>query len=185
MCKPPRLPVEVFSKLHFLPDPILNTNGHYKPFQEVYGTCTTEEFRPSLQKRSSRGKALPFSASIQHVRNVGIMVQCEECEMWHLIYSRHKLSTQEKKQLEQCLNDYTFTCGATLADLNLPGNLSEVCVRDLRCYDNVEKLYYSMKNYEPVCIHCCAKDNLSTEANCYPQCHDCTTSNKPPVKKRT
>ena len=50
------------------------------------------------------------------------------------------------------LDDYTFTCGATLSDLELSSSPSEVCIRDSQ--------YYSMK-YDPICIHCCLEDNIS------------------------
>ena len=65
-------------------------------------------------------------------------------------------------------------------DFELSDSLSEVCVRDLQCYDPLEKLYYSM-NYEPICIHCCSEDNLVSVQGCYPQCESCT--HKEPVKK--
>ena len=74
-----------------------------------------------------------------------LMVQCEECEMWHLLYSPRKLSPGLRKQLSTLLEDYTHTCGATLSDLELPDSLSSVCVRDVECYDPLEKLYFSMK----------------------------------------
>jgi hypothetical protein len=61
------------------------TDGHYKPFQDVYGTVTSEKCRPSLQKRPARAKTLPYVASIQHARNTNIMMQCEECdEAYHV-----------------------------------------------------------------------------------------------------
>lgn len=141
-------------------------DGHYKQFQDVYGTVTTEDHRPSLQqKRCTNSKTLPFVASIQHVRNVNLMVLCEECDMWHLLYSPFKLSLTEKKRLETSLDQYTFTCGVSLSDLNLQDRLADVCVRDFECHNPVEKLYY-----EPICVYCCGTDNLSTADNCYPQC---------------
>ena len=87
-------------------------DGHYKPFQDVYGTDTTEDHRPSLahQKRSTKSKTLPFVASVQHVCNVNLMVLCEECDMWRLLYSPFKLSPTERKKLENALDQYTFTC---------------------------------------------------------------------------
>ena len=54
------------------------TDGHYKPFQEVFKKPTTEEHRPSAKKASSKA-TLPFRASIQHVHNAGMMLQCDEC----------------------------------------------------------------------------------------------------------
>ena len=32
----------------------------------------------------SQQKSLPFSVSVQHVKNADTMVQCEECEMWSI-----------------------------------------------------------------------------------------------------
>lgn len=39
---------------------------------------------------------------------------------------------------------YTFSCGAALRDLDLLSVLSEVCARDLWCYDPVKELYSSV-----------------------------------------
>ena len=58
--------------------------------------------------------------------------------MWRVLYSPHKLSPSQRSQLSDYLADYTFTCGASLSDLQLPGFLEDVCVRDLRCYAPVE-----------------------------------------------
>jgi len=44
-----------------------------------------------------------------------------------------------QKQLSTLLDDYTYTCGATLSDLELPDSLSSVCVRDIECYDPLKK----------------------------------------------
>ena len=49
VCKPVRMPVEDFEKLSFLPDPV---PGHYLPFEDVYGTTTTEEHRPSMRTQN-------------------------------------------------------------------------------------------------------------------------------------
>ena len=39
---------------------------------------------------------MPFSSSVQYVRNADIMVQCEECEKWRLAYSKYKLTAVER-----------------------------------------------------------------------------------------
>ena len=85
MCKPPRLPSELFLKLQHLPDPTAGQDGHYKKFDEVFETETVEEHRPSLQKITS--KCLQFYPSIQHVKNCNIMLMCDECGMWRLVYA--------------------------------------------------------------------------------------------------
>ena len=53
-------------------------DGHYLPFEDVYGTATTEEHRPRMRTQNSRQKSLPFTASVQHVKNANMMMQCEE-----------------------------------------------------------------------------------------------------------
>ena len=84
------------------------------------------------------------------------------------------------EQLSTLLEDYTYTCGATLSDLELPDSLSSVCVRDVECYDPLEKLYFSMK-YDPICIYCCGDKNLKSTEGYYPQCELC--ADKTPIAK--
>ncbi len=171
LCRLVRLDADTFSQIHHLPDPVVGENGHYSPFNDVLGTDTTENC-PSFQTRKKR-KTLPFSASVQHVKNVDIMVQCEECLMWQLLYSKHKLSKSERSALQVALDDLSYSCGAQLQDLELSGNLSEVYVRDMHCYDPIEKLYYSTGKYEDICIHCAAEEKLTTKEGSYPQCEAC------------
>ncbi|XP_060585359.1 uncharacterized protein LOC132741240 isoform X2 [Ruditapes philippinarum] len=46
---PPRIPEDRYCSLNFLPDPVLDQDGNYKSFEEVYGTETSENDRPSLK----------------------------------------------------------------------------------------------------------------------------------------
>ena len=180
ICRPVRN-MNVFKDIHHLPDPVVGEDGHYSPFKDVIGT-ETEENCPSTQVRRGKQKTLPFSASVQHVKNVNIMVQCEECLMWRLLYSKHKLSTRERSTLQGVLDDVTYSCGSQLQELELGGNLAEVYVRDVRCHDLIERLYYSTGQYDDICIHCGVEDNLTTKEGCYPQCADCLC--KEPILKR-
>ena len=90
------------------------------------------------------------------------------------------LSSVARQELATILDDYIFTCGACLNDLELSPALSEVCVRDMQCYEPVGKLYYSMK-YDPICVFCCSADNLVFVDGCYPQCQSYKNT---PVKRR-
>ncbi len=74
ICKPVRMPKEEFEKLKHLPDPMIGENEHYKPFEEVFGTTTTEKDRPSLSN-SKNVQVLSFSPTVRHVKNVDVMVQ--------------------------------------------------------------------------------------------------------------
>ena len=119
--------IEVFHEIKDLPDPVPSGDGHYKSFDTLYGTTTSEEHRPSLQTQSPRRKSLPFVASVQHARNTNLMVQCEECNMWRLIYSRYKLTAAELLQVNNTLDEFTCTCGASFSDLNFSSRLVDVC----------------------------------------------------------
>lgn len=180
MCKPPQLLAEVFNSLKYMPDPVPGEEGHYKFFTEVYGTNTTEQYVPSMKKKTQRKKTLPFASNLQHVHNVDMMLQCDECDSWRLLYSKNKLSRQERKNLEVALADYSFTCGSPLQDLDLPGKLAHVYVRDLSCGDLVEKLYYNAK-YPPICVYCATSVELNPGDAHYPRCKDC--SDKPQINK--
>ena len=61
----------------------------------MFGTETTEDHRLSLQKRLHRDKRVPFPLSIQHAKNTNMVAQCEECGMWWVVYSKHKLTDTE------------------------------------------------------------------------------------------
>jgi len=103
-------------------------DGHY---DEIYRMCTSESSRPSLQKKPQRKKTLPFHGVLQHVKNVDMMLECMECSMWRLLYSKKKLSRHDKKRLQDALDEWEFTCGAPLQDLELCGPSSEVYMRDV------------------------------------------------------
>lgn len=83
-------------------------------------------------------------------------VKSVRCGVYYTLNENYELH-YEKKKLSTLLQDYTYTCGATLSELELPDSLSSVCVCDLQCY-LPEKLYFSMK-YEPICINCCGNTN--------------------------
>lgn len=100
VCKPVRLPSDVFTALHFLPDPVPGVDGHYRSFDEAIGSVTDESHRPSMCTKAKRKKTLPCSASLQHVKNVDLMLQCEECSMWRLLNSKHKLNRTERADLQ-------------------------------------------------------------------------------------
>ena len=143
---------------------------------------SSEEHQISLLKRSKKHKSLPFVASIQHVKNTNLMIQCEECGMWRLVYAKKKLSAHWRRELEKMLQTFDFSCGASTSDLDLPDELSHVHFRDLSCEDPVEKLYYSM-GYDPICIYCSSEDELETQDNFFPICASCKTS-KCPISKQ-
>ncbi len=157
-----------------------NAWNHYKPFSDVFKIETTEEHRPSLKKNPRQDKGLPFYPSVQHVRNTEMMLQCEECGQWRLIYSRKKLTKIQKQQLERVLDHISFSCGAQLQDYtDLPVDLMDlVFARNLSCNDPVEKLYYSAK-FADICVHCSGVvDPWNDTEEFYPQCLNCSSKTK-------
>jgi len=114
ICKPPQLSEEIFNKLKPLPDPTPVSDNHYLTFNQIFGQSTTEEHQPSLNLKKPK-KTLLFSASVQHVKNVNMML-CEECDMWHLLYCKTKLSKTQRASLESLLDSFSYTCSSSLQD---------------------------------------------------------------------
>ena len=50
----------------------------------------------------------------QHVTNVGVVIQCEECDMWRLLFPCKKLNLQKRKLLQQFLEDVSYTRGEVI-----------------------------------------------------------------------
>lgn len=163
-----------------LPNPVMDEDGHYKSFEEVFGTNTGEYLSPSEveSKQKTKSKSLPFNATQQHVKNVNLVIQCGECEMWRIILSKKKLNPQNFILLNRIVEDISYTCGTSLNDLDLPAELESVCIKPHRCYDPMEKLYYSC-GFEPICYYC-AKDvpEEGQPDEQYPMCHVCQSQGK-------
>ena len=107
ICLPPRLPYDKFLQLDHLPDPMLGQDGHYKKFSEVFRTITVENHRkeaPSI---------LPISSTCE---NCNMMLLCDECGMWHLIYATRKLILKEKTDLNKVLDGMSYLQEADLPD---------------------------------------------------------------------
>ena len=167
-----RLSTEEFSKIKLFPDPMMKDDGHFKSFEEIHGADTSDNDRPSLKR--GKESSLPFYASVQHAKNSGMMLCCDECGMWRLIYASRKLKAQEKQLLEHALDGLCFSCGSLLQDAELPEGLQDVVfVRSINCGEPIEALYYSA-NYVDICVYCSADLPLAMLKNeHFPQCDDC------------
>ena len=76
--------------------------------------------------------------------------------------------------------DVSFTCGSPLQDLELPGRLAIVYVRDISCEQPIERLYYTAK-YPPICVYCAhSLDEADSDSGYFPQCVGC--KDKPKIK---
>ena len=167
----PNLPVEMFSALHKLLTQCLEMRGHFKTFSEEYATDTNKSHRPFLQKKP-RAKTLPFVSTLRHVLNVDMMLECEHCRRWRLLYSQYKLTEKDRTDLEKALQYVSFTCGSPLQELELPGKLVNVYIWDMVCEEPIERLYCTAK-YPLICVHCvCSFEiNFNTDqSHFYSQC---------------
>lgn len=182
ICKPLRMDEEEFKATNFLPDPVPDTDGHYKSFFDLFGQPTTEEFRPSLKNTSKSAKnVLGYAPSQQHVNNVGLLVQCEECDMWRLLFCKYKLNYQENCELQTALDDISYTCGMLFDELEFPGRLKNVGVKDHKCHDHIEKLYYSCE-FDLICAHCASED-VEHSLSHLPQCKSCQEKGTALIKR--
>lgn len=164
--------------------PITNVASVTQPLEAVYGANTTEKDLPSNStKPSKHKKVISFNVTQQHVKNVGgLLVECEECHMWRLLFSKRKLSPQNVLKLSTMLEDMSYTCGTMFEDVIMPAELNSVCIRSHQCFEPVEKLYYSSGFQDSICIYCCKTlSDVSRTSPTYPQCADCV--NKPPIKR--
>ena len=93
-------------------------------------------------------------------------------------FCRHKLNYQEVVELGNFLMT-SYTCGVSFLDLELPGRLKNVCVRDHKCNDSMEKLYYSC-SFEPICMKC-ASENVQPNTEFFPLCPDYLTHGTSPT----
>ena len=184
LCKPVRMPQDVFKTLHFLPDPLAR-GDHYVPFEELYGVPTTERDRPSLKTAEGRGThGIPFSPNKQTASNVSQCVLCSECLRPRVLRSKHKLSIDDKIILERTLEDTLFSCGSNFQDvkpMNYPSDsphtkslFERVFVREnLNCEMPMEVTYYSSECYEDICVHCACNKDLILTTGVYPICSYC------------
>ena len=90
-CLLPRLPSDVFDRLHHLPDPTPDpTNeNHYKSFRNSYGTETTEALMPPCNITASKGHGIPFNLLVQHAKNTDLKITCTECNKPELFTSNY------------------------------------------------------------------------------------------------
>ncbi|EXX66412.1 hypothetical protein RirG_124050 [Rhizophagus irregularis DAOM 197198w] len=187
-CKPIRLPPHEFNNLNFLPDPIPSRDNtdHYMPFERVYGTETTEEYR--LTYMQTQANAEPISKSILIGGKIRFYINCEDCRKRRCVYSDKSLNNEEQEDYQQALESYSYSCGAPI----FPDDhyLSEVVFVRTRisCDSPIEILYYSSRksgNY-PICYYCGESESLVAPSQSlkerfkqiYPLCEGCQGNEK-------
>ncbi len=149
VCKPPRLPEDVFQSLHHIPDPVPK-GEHYQDFSTAYGTEKSEQHKPSSKGNSgSKSHGMPFSPSAQYAKNVGTVIQCSECSKWRLMYAKSALKKNQKSELEDILLEVLYMCGDILTEVEHDDDsvLNAIHLKtNLSCNSPIEISYYSAGN---------------------------------------
>ena len=176
---PPRM--DNFDELAHLPDPIPN-GEHYKAFESIYGTETSEKHRPSLTFNVKKDKNIPFNPTKQTALNVGETIACEECGKYRLLHASKKV--KDKDTLNRFLECVTYSCWASLQDIVDEEIILEVFVRaDLSCGSPIEIPYFSAK-YKDICINCGGLNELELKDEMYPLCDPCKRKGVKGTKRR-
>ncbi|XP_070546538.1 uncharacterized protein [Ptychodera flava] len=201
LCKPPRLPQDVFQGIHKLPDPVPTEDGdHFKSFEELYGTETTEKFRPSLVSKQTAlaQRDFGFRLSGETVRRT---ILCTECSKARCVYSPKKLVEAERQSLEQILDTIDYTCGTSaipeshklhkvfsrvLAAQSVFRNKNRsnkvYLFENVTCGNSITPHYYSSRLKFPLVCHMCGTpDDLvpiqddwkESYQSINPVCHQC------------
>ncbi|CAB4406307.1 unnamed protein product [Rhizophagus irregularis] len=185
ICLPVELPIEVFDELHFLPDPepSIADSNHYKDFSSIYGTQTSENFRPS---KAGQLEADNLPQGIFNNNRVREFVECDFCGKIRCIYSMSALKKEQISTLQLKINDNDFTCG--IEEWMPPSHELKGIVfirQSLSCDSPIESGYYSNRLKKPPICYYCGKNNSLVEAtddllhgyqSVYPLCSNCQLS---------
>ena len=115
-CKLPRLPPELFSGPYFLPGPTPK-GEKYEDFESLYGSQTNEPYCPSLAEAEHKCHGMPFPPSAQYAKSTGLVIQCDECGNWRLLYSRKKIAKAQRDELQEIVVMLSYSCSSRLQDI--------------------------------------------------------------------
>ncbi|CAG8619337.1 14514_t:CDS:1, partial [Funneliformis caledonium] len=62
----------------------------------------------------------------QFVRNIGVVIECNECNKWRVLYSKSKLSPLEISTLERYLDTIQYICGDSFENLGESDDVGEI-----------------------------------------------------------
>ena len=196
---PIRLPQECFSKLNFLPLPLLGPRKeHFQTFDMVYGKPLSEKDRPSyvVSPSEEAKQSDKHNSSILVCTKVRSCIQCDECHKSRCAYAQCKLTLEEMNEISRIKEAKLYTCGYVLFPPGSKYEKSIVAREALTCNSTIKTQYYGSKliSFPPICYHCgigeeCFIDyDKITElkkkyAVVYPICFICTSDGKKPFCK--
>ncbi|EXX58372.1 hypothetical protein RirG_198570 [Rhizophagus irregularis DAOM 197198w] len=162
---------------------ILADSNHYKDFSSIYGTQTSENFRPS---KAGQLEADNLPQGIFNNNRVREFVECDFCGKIRCIYSMSALKKEQMSTLQLKINDNDFTCG--IEEWMPPSHELKgiVFIRQSLSRDSpIESGYYSNRLKKPPICYYCGKNNSLVEAtddllhgyqSVYPLCSNCQLS---------
>ena len=135
--------------------------------------CSLASYADLLAKRTKMQvvhSSQEVVRNISHVKNAEMILMCDECSMYRLIYSKRKLKPAEKLQLEQAL-DGCHSLMEQLQNTDIPEHLKDtVFVRQMSCEEPID---YSAK-FTDICVYCSAPVALwNDKEQYYPQREGC------------
>ena len=164
MKHPARLPQELFEGLTILPEPLLDSSkNHYREFNELYRTETSERDRPSLKYcleanvNDTENKEL---LSSQRVRDI---ITCTNCLKPRCIYASSKFNHVQIIAVRRVKDEGVYICGESLFIRDNPLFLSVVVRQCLSCtLSPMETTYYASKSisFPDVCYYCGTKSSI-------------------------
>ena len=121
--------------------------------------------------------------SILEIQTQWFSVRSAPCGI--LCFLSRNCQLQLVEPCRQFWKTVSYTCGASLHDLDLPDSLSCIVIRSHQRGDAIERLYYSAA-YEDVCIFCATTSDLvqSLLDSVYPICYSCQETNQPVQKRK-
>ncbi|CAG8633361.1 11116_t:CDS:2 [Ambispora leptoticha] len=173
ICRPPRCSQEEFEQLHCLPDPIPGDDLHYKSFEEIYGTRTTENHRPSLESEvddDTENTVSPNEEANEENMNKEDEPDQSESESTEEEEAGENVEGSGESEEESDENVESDTHGED----SINELFSRVFVNDsLSCSATIEKPYYSAGIYPAVCIECGCRDANRLAKDEHPRCSNC------------
>ena len=146
-----------------MPDPVVDDNlpNHYKAYDTVKGTQTTDDNRPSKLNKTvaSRQDEQGCSNSMFTAQRVCMTVECTQSFKPRCLYSHVSLPSAELTLLREAFQDADYYCGSPLfsSDHEMHGKVFVKLF--LRCADPVELSYHSSKlNFHGICSYCATVD---------------------------
>ena len=161
---PPHFLTELKNKK--IPIPQSAGDGHYKSFDELYGTRESLNYNPLpqtkgqiLRERKKKLK-LPYDTHISKIRG---WITCNSCDKPRAVFSRKKFKlseSHEHKRLISYLKEINYVCGEILippegANYELFRQKEVSTDRTKICETSIEFYYYQIESNPIVCGWCC------------------------------